>query len=145
MKKRLIIMLLLLSSLGFSQNWKTNFDEAKTQAINESKYIILVFTGSDWCSPCIKLDRTIFESEAFKTESDKKWILVKADFPKKKNNQLATELGESNKKLAEKYNKSGNFPFVVLLDNTGKVLGMTGYKNVTPQEYIDMLHKMETK
>jgi thioredoxin-related protein len=143
MKKILLFTTFLVFSLGFSQNWKTNFDEAKIQANTENKNIILVFTGSDWCAPCIKLDRTIFESEAFKIESDKKWILVKADFPKKKNNQLAPELTESNKKLAEKYNKSGNFPFVVLLDKTGKVLGMSGYKNVAAQEYIDMLHKME--
>ncbi len=137
------MIVLLLINLGFSQNWKTNFDEAKTQADSENKNIILVFTGSDWCAPCIKLDRTIFESEAFKTESDKKWILVKADFPKKKNNQLAPELANSNKKLADKYNKSDVFPLVVLLDKTGKTIGSMGFKNVTPNEYIAMLHEIE--
>lgn len=143
MKKNITMIVLLLINLGFSQNWKTNFDEAKTQADSENKNIILVFTGSDWCAPCIKLDRTIFESEAFKTESDKKWILVKADFPKKKNNQLAPELANSNKKLADKYNKSDVFPLVVLLDKTGKTIGSMGFKNVTPNEYIAMLHEIE--
>ena len=102
----------------------------------------MVFSGSDWCAPCIKLDRTIFQSDVFKAEAEKKWVLLKADFPKKKGNALSETQTESNKKLAEKYNKEGNFPLVVLLDATGKVLGITGYKNVSPTEYVQLLNAM---
>jgi thioredoxin-related protein len=82
-------------------------------------------------------------SEEFKEESKKNWVTYKADFPKKKANQLTPELTEQNKKLAEKYNKGGSFPLVVLLDKNGKVLGMTGFKNVSPSEYIAMIKKIE--
>ena len=124
------------------QNWTTSLDAAKTEAISSNKNILLVFSGSDWCAPCIKLDRTIFQSDVFKAEAEKKWVLLKADFPKKKGNLLSAEQTESNKKLAEKYNKEGNFPLVVLLDATGKVLGITGYKNVSPTEYVQLLNAM---
>ena len=142
MKKILLSLFLLITTLGFSQNWKTNFEEAKTQATAENKNILLVFSGSDWCAPCIKLDKNIWQSDAFKKESVKKWVLVRADFPKKKVNQLSEELTVHNKQLAEKYNKEGNFPLVVLLDATGKVLGITGYKNVSPTEYVQLLNAM---
>ncbi len=66
-------------------------------------------------------------------------ILERADFPKKKQNQLAPEIKELNQNLAEKYNKDGMFPLVVVLDKNGKVLGKTGYKNVSPQEYVNIL------
>jgi thioredoxin-related protein len=142
MKKVVVVVFLFISLCTFSQNWKNNIEEAKTEAKASNKNILLVFSGSDWCAPCIKLDRTIFQTEVFKAEAAQKWVLVKADFPKKKGNLLSAELTESNKKLAEKYNKEGNFPLVVLLDATGKVIGITGYKNVSPTEYVQLLNAM---
>ncbi|SFF35803.1 Thioredoxin-like [Flavobacterium xueshanense] len=138
-----MILFLFIGTLSYSQNWKTNFEEAKAQSISENKNILLVFSGSDWCAPCIKLENTIWKSEDFKKESEQKWVIFKADFPKKKANLLSAELTVSNKKLADQYNKSGNFPLVLLLDKTGSVLGITGYKNITPQEYIQIIHSFE--
>lgn len=143
MKKYWSILLLFIVSLGYSQNWKTNFEEAKLEALKENKNILLVFSGSDWCAPCIKLDNIVWKSEAFKTESDKYWVIYKADFPKKKANQLPAELTENNNKLAEKYNKNGSFPLVILLDKTAKVIGMTGFKNVSAVDYIQIIHSLE--
>ncbi len=145
MKNRIIILLIFISSWSYSQNWKINFDEAKQTATKENKNILLVFSGSDWCAPCIKLDNVVWKSEAFKLESEKIWVIYKADFPKKKANQLSAELTESNKRLAEKYNRSGSFPLVVLLDKTGKLIGMTGFKNISATEYIELIHLLEKK
>ena len=69
MKNIVAFLMVFTSFLGYSQNWKTNFEEAKTQAMNENKNILLVFSGSDWCAPCIKLDKTVWQSEEFKKES----------------------------------------------------------------------------
>ena len=143
MKKGMLTLMLLAVATIHSQNWKSDFDEAKTTAAKENKNIVLVFSGSDWCAPCIKLDNVVWQSEAFKKEVEKNWVAYKADFPKKKANQLAPELTEANKKLAEKYNKNGSFPLVVLLDKSGKVIGMTGFKNVSATDYITLLHSFE--
>jgi thioredoxin-related protein len=143
MKNIVVILFIFINYLSYSQNWKTNFEEAKIEALNENKNILLVFSGSDWCGPCIKLDNIVWKSEDFKTEAEKNWVLYKADFPKKKANQLQAEIAENNNKLAEKYNKNGSFPLVILLDKTGKVLGMTGFKNIGSVDYIQLIHSME--
>ncbi|MGL5113230.1 MAG: thioredoxin family protein [Flavobacterium sp.] len=145
MNFKCLLLFLFLSTHVFSQNWSVNFEDAKFEALKEDKNIILVFSGSDWCAPCIKLDKLVWKSEAFKQESEKKWIIYKADFPKKKANQLSPELTLSNQKLAEKYNRNGSFPLVVVLDKFGKVQGMTGFKNVTAGEYIQLIHSLEKK
>jgi len=143
MKKHIIILFLFIGTTGYSQNWKTNFEEAKIEAAKENKNILLVFSGSDWCAPCIKLENVVWKSDAFQEEVAKSWVVYKADFPKKKANQLSPELSERNKKLAEKYNKNGIFPLVVLLDKTGKIMGMTGFKNVSAADYIELIHSFE--
>ena len=145
MKKIIIYLFVFISSLSYSQNWNTNFEDAKQYALKDNKNILLVFSGSDWCAPCIKLDNVVWKSEAFKSESEKNWVIYKADFPKKKANQLSPELTERNNKLAEKYNKNGSFPLVILLDKTGKVIGMTGFKNISATDYIQLIHSLEKK
>lgn len=143
MKQLITIFLILISSLSFAQNWLTNLEEAKIKAQAESKNIVLVFSGSDWCTPCIKLEKNIWMSDEFKNEAAEKWILVKANFPRKKANQLSQEQTKHNRQLAEKYNKEGSFPLVVILSPEGKLLGKTGFKNISPSEYIDMIHSLE--
>ncbi|MFE3849034.1 thioredoxin family protein [Flavobacterium sp. LB3P45] len=140
MKKTMVLMLLFFVTIGYSQEWKTNFEVTKTEANNQNKNILLVFSGSDWCGPCIKLDRDIWKSAEFMEYAKNNLILERADFPKKKQNQLSPEIKKQNQSLAEKYNKDGMFPLVVVLDKNGKVLAKTGYKKVSPTEYVDLLN-----
>lgn len=142
-KKIILLAALLCFANSYSQNWVTGLDEAKAIAQKENKNIILVFSGSDWCAPCIKLDKNIWTSDDFKKEAAANWVLLKADFPKKKANALPETIQEQNGLLSEKYNKEGNFPLVVVMDKNGKALGKTGYKNITPADYIALLHSFE--
>lgn len=145
MRSYISILFFFTISVFHAQDWQTNFEKAKVIASKENKNIVLVFSGSDWCAPCMKLEKNIWMSDAFKTAAEKNWVIYKADFPKKKANQLAPELVAQNKELAEKYNKGGSFPLVVLLDPNGKVLGMTGFKNISAEEYIQLLHSFLNK
>lgn len=145
MKKIILFAFIFSASLSFSQNWTISLDAAKTEAAASNKNILLVFSGSDWCAPCIKLDKTVWQSAEFKKESESNWVVYKADFPKKKGNQLNPILTESNSKLAAQYNVAGNFPLVLLLDKSGTILGVEGYKNISASEYIQLIHSFEKK
>jgi thioredoxin-related protein len=139
--KILLFALFVFSSLVLSaQNWQTDFETAKKMAADKNIPVILVFQGSDWCAPCIKLDREIWSSETFKSFAKDHFVMLQADFPRKKKNALAEKQEMQNKELAEKYNKQGIFPFVVVLDKNGKILGETGYKKMTPGQYIEHLN-----
>jgi len=142
MKKRLIVVCLLLLSFSAAsaQDWQTDFLTAKGLASKDNKPIILVFQGSDWCAPCIKLDREVWSTPTFKTYASEHYIMLQADFPRKKKNALSEALTLANAALAEQYNKNGIFPFVVVLDENGKVLGETSYKKTTVENYIKELN-----
>lgn len=144
MKKLLTIALVLGMSLNiFAQEWQLNLDKAKSIASQKNKNIILVFSGSDWCGPCIKLDKNIWETAEFQKAAEENWVLLRADFPRKKANRLSKEQTTTNEMLAEKYNPNGYFPLVLVLDDMGKVLGATGYKDFSPSEYIKHLQSFE--
>ncbi len=102
--------------------WHYNMTEARQIAQKEHKYILLNFSGSDWCGPCIRMRKEIFDNRSFKDFADSALILVNADFPRMKKNQLSPKQQELNDGMAEKYNSQGKFPYTVLLNSGGKVL-----------------------
>ena len=141
MKNLFITLMLLVSTIVFAQNWQTNFKKAKEIATENNQKIILIFQGSDWCAPCIKLDNEIWSSKEFKAYAEENYVMLKADFPRRRKNKLAKEQQKHNEMLAENYNQDGLFPLVIVLDNTGKILGKTGYKKTSPKEYIAIINK----
>jgi thioredoxin-related protein len=102
--------------------WSTDFNKAKTEALSSKKLILLSFSGSDWCIPCIKMKKEIFQSDAFEKFAADNLVLVNADFPRLKKNQLSQTQTKQNEDLADKYNQEGTFPCTVLMDANGKAL-----------------------
>ena len=133
-----LLLCLLVSFTVEGQQWLTNYDQARKVAEEQDRNIILVFQGSDWCAPCIKLDRAVWSTDEFQSYARDHFVMLQADFPRKKVNQLPADLQEHNGMLAEKYNAEGYFPLVVVLDKNGKVLGKTGYKKIPASDYITL-------
>ena len=142
MKKLITIITFLLSFYSFSQDWQPTYIEALAAATNEDKPLVVFFTGSDWCPPCIRLDKKVLKSEEFISYSNENYVLYRADFPKKEANKGSEELIASNAKLAKKFNPKGKFPMVVVLDNEENVVGTATYKRQKPTEYISLLNTL---
>src|ERR1044072_5198548 len=110
--KFLFLLILTGSNLFFSE-WQPEFETARKLARENGKYILLNFSGSDWCAPCIRLHKEVFNSAEFELLAKRSLVLYDADFPRKIKNQLPKELVQRNEALAEKYNPLGKFPYTV--------------------------------
>lgn len=114
------IILALFANVAFAQ---TRFDLAKQEATEKNEMIVLNFSGSDWCIPCIKLHKNFIETETFqKLISDHVIVYLNADFPRSKKNQPIATIKKENAALADQYNPNGVFPYTILMDNNGKIL-----------------------
>ena len=121
-----------------STSWNTNWEKAKELAAKNHQFILLSFSGSDWCGPCIRLHKEIFNSDVFSKYADSALVLVNADFPRQKKNQLSKDLQAQNDQLADKYNNKGAFPYTVLLDANGKVIKQwDGLPKETPEAFTN--------
>ena len=119
--------------------WLTDFDAAQGEARTENKMLLINFTGSDWCPPCIMLHRQVFTQPAFTEYAAKNLVLLEIDFPHTKEQSAA--LKEANEKLAERYGIYG-FPTVIVLDSSGKKVGELGYMPGGPDAFIAELKKL---
>jgi len=128
--------ILLIGRLLFP-GWGTDFEKARDVAKQEHKYILLNFSGSDWCGPCIKLHEQVFESQLFKEMAGNDLVLINADFPRLKKNQLPKEKQQQNDHLADLYNAKGSFPLTVLLTADGKLVkAWEGFPANGPEEFV---------
>lgn len=140
MKMLLSAVFVLATTLsGYGQLWSDNYTDAQQTAAETGKSVVVVFSGSDWCAPCIKLEREIWSDATFQKDAAEQFVFYRADFPRKKENSLPEELAAQNADLAERYNSRGSFPLVVILTPQGDVLGEAGYKKVSPAEYLQLL------
>lgn len=121
MKTIFSAILMVVFAIGIQA--QSRLENAKKQASQNKELILLNFSGSDWCIPCIKLHKNIIETEEFKKlETENIVVYINADFPRNKKNQLSPELKKENASLADQYNQKGIFPYTLLLNSEGKIL-----------------------
>lgn len=145
--RKIILLCCFFSCVTFSaqaQEWFTDIDEALKTASEKNRKIILVFQGSDWNGMCKRLEKEMWTNTEFREYAQEHFVMLKADFPRRAENRLTEEQQEKNKRLKEKYNLSGTFPHVVVLNKEGEVQGTTGYKKVSPYMYIKVLNSFGT-
>ncbi|MBQ5665967.1 MAG: thioredoxin family protein [Akkermansia sp.] len=100
--------------------WRADLPAALAQAGREDKHVLVDFTGSDWCSACIRLRRNILDSKEFMQWAGKQFVFVEVDIPQKP--VLPAEQLAENKAVAEAYGVSG-FPTIMVLNARGQVTG----------------------
>ena len=133
-----LLSVMFSTILFFTTPWQTDLQKAEAEAKTENKFILLNFSGSDWCGPCIRLHKEIFDSEVFTKYADENLVLVNADFPRLKKNMLSKEQQKQNDALADKYNRDGAFPLTLLLDADGKVIKeWNGFPSETAAEFTN--------
>ena len=136
-KSLFTVLLVGLFCMSFSTiKWYNNLEEAKKIAKKEHKYVLLNFSGSDWCGPCIKLHKEVFVMDDFIKVANDKLVLLNADFPRAKKNQLSVTQQKLNDDVADKYNTRGIFPLTVLLDQNGNVVKSWEGFPASPADFI---------
>ena len=114
--------------------WQTDYKQALAQAAQEKKRVLLDFTGSDWCPYCVQMDKEVLTQPDFKSFAAHKLILVKLDFPRKK--QMPPAEAKQNLKLQQEFAIEG-FPTYVLLNPAGtEMRRQVGYLEGGPKEFI---------
>lgn len=135
----LIVIVMLCCSKIEATNWETDFEKASSTAKTSGKYMLLDFSGSDWCGWCKRLEKEVFSQDAFNDFAEKNLVCVLVDFPRAK--EQSKELKQQNIDLARRYGIKG-YPTIIILSPDGKPVGKTGYLQGGPWEYARHLKKI---
>jgi protein disulfide-isomerase len=142
----LVLSVLVATCAGaFAADWQTDYAKALAMAKSQNKRVLLDFTGSDWCGPCIELRKRVFSRPDFSAYANKNLVLVEIDYPQRK--KQSDELKKQNEKLSKQYGiDEKGFPTIMLLDPSGKVVReSTGYGGKTTAGFIAWIEGKEKK
>lgn len=115
------VMILLGTALvAFPAEWLTSLPKAQKLAKVQQKLILVDFTGSDWCGPCIQLRRTVLDTPDFEKYAADSLILLEVDLPQRKD--FDEKLKARNEALCKRFGVRG-FPTVMVLTPEARVVG----------------------
>ncbi|MGJ8684052.1 MAG: thioredoxin family protein [Nonlabens sp.] len=124
-----------------SINWFTDYKTAKDAAKKENKPMLVYFTGSDWCKPCVKLKQDFFNTPEFATAAED-YIVVMLDIPYR-DDIITLEQKKINKEVQKKL-KVSKFPTLLALDTRGRERNrMERYSFPDPQYYWNFMTSNE--
>jgi thiol:disulfide interchange protein len=127
------------AATGAEEGWLTNFEQAREQARQTGRPILINFTGSDWCGWCMLLSKEVFTQPEFQSYARDNLVLLVADFPRRK--RLPPEVVAQNNALQARFNVGG-YPTIILIDASGAVLGQTGYRRGGAAAYVEHLREL---
>lgn len=135
----------LVAALGgmnaVAAGWEDDMAKGAAAAQASGRFLLVNFSGSDWCGWCKRLDREVFSQREFKSYAASNLVCVVVDFPRFHNQTRAQK--ETNESLARKYGVQG-FPTVLLLSPTGEVAARTGYQPGGAKAYVEHLQQLLT-
>jgi len=116
-----------------SLTWYTDVTQANAVSKTTGKPIFALFTGSDWCIWCKRLQQNVLAKPEFIEWAKKNVVLLELDYPRTK--QQPAELKAQNQQLLQQFKVQG-FPtvwmFYLTMDEKAKQitispLGSCGY------------------
>lgn len=117
--------------------WSADLFAAQARAKENGKLVLIDFTGSDWCPPCMMLHDHVLTQKEFLDYAEQHLELVVIDFPKKTPLDEATE--RANQALAQTHGVNA-FPTIIVMDGEGKVVHRyEGYGRETAKGFTDNL------
>ena len=122
--------------------WLADLGAAQALAKSANRPILAVFSGSDWCKPCIMYEQEVFAKPEFEAYAKDKLVLAHFDFPRLKKNQPTATQVKLNEAAAAQLNREGDFPLAVIIAPDGKVLAKTGYIAGGPAAFEAYLKKV---
>ncbi len=123
--------------------WQTSVVTATERAQAEHKDLLLNFTGSDWCSFCIQLDKEVFAQAGFDEQIARDFICVKLDFPRD-SSQMSPATIEQNAEWQKRLAIEG-YPTIALLDEQQRPYAFTGYREGGLEAYLAHLQELRGK
>ena len=120
---------------GFDED----YDAALARARTAKTQLLVLFTGSDWCVWCKRLESEVLSKPEFLDFATNAYVLAVVDMPSDKSKQSAARQ-KRNSELVSKFNVRG-FPTILLVDSMEKVVYSAGYEAGGAETWVESFRR----
>ena len=117
-----------------------DYDAARERAKANGRDLFLLFTGSDWCTYCKKLEKEVLSKSAFLDYATNEFECVVLDFPKDAS-MLSAKERRRNRELQEKFEVRG-YPLVLIVSaGDESIKSQGGYERGGAEKWVENFKK----
>lgn len=99
-----------------AEDWLTDFSAAQKLAAERKRRLLVLFTGSDWCPPCMQFEANVAHAPEFLNLANTSFVLVKLDYPR--TTPQSPALRARNEELRRQYGVN-SFPSLLVISADG--------------------------
>jgi len=116
-----------------AESWLTSYDEALATAERTGKPILTIFTGSDWCAHCTRLEEKVLKTETFSRWAEDRVVLLLIDLPQQ---GISQEERQARSRVCVKYGVR-SFPSALLIGpDGGQIALQAGYTGQAADAWV---------
>jgi thiol-disulfide isomerase/thioredoxin len=121
--------------------WEADMGSAMREAQLTKRHVLVLFTGSDWCVWCQKMDDEVFSQHEFAVYTHAKYVIVKLDYPQQ--TPQPDSVKQENAEMLRRFEVRG-FPNAIIMDENSRVLTrIEGYQAGGPSNFIHIMQQYE--
>lgn len=128
---------------GSKIQWHDDYQAALTESKSTKKPLLLVFTGTGWCTYCKKLEQEVFSTSQFAKAAGDQYVFVKMEYDYR-GIPLAKQFQKQHQELSRQYNIQ-SYPTVIIVNSEEQILLTTGYRAGGGERYAAYLQSTYAK
>lgn len=143
MKATFILHVLFVLSFSTTQaqlKKSPDYETAKAEAKKENKDILIVLTGSEWCKPCVKMKKNVFENQEFISYANEHFVIFEVNLGR--HWDMDSKLYKDYAFFKEKY-QSNALPTLIVLDSNEIRKAVISEKLTSFESTMDKLKQLE--
>lgn len=139
--KLLLTLLLnvLFCQLTLCQEKFDTWESAKRRAAETNKNVLIVLTGTEWCAPCIKTKRRVFENREFASFAEERLGIFELSLPKGKNGVSVNSKIHADYAVYKKRYNAPYLPSLILVNTEGIELAKISDGNTSLKKVLTVL------
>jgi thioredoxin-related protein len=129
----------VLPKIDYTGKWIEDYRLALAISAQTGRDVLMSFSSMDSSEWSQKLDKEVYQQEAFQDYARKNLVLLRLDFPKKTPQSAKT--AEQNRLLAEAHGVRG-YPTVIFINPRGQKFGEAKYMKGGPKVFLEALDQL---
>ncbi|MDR6967923.1 thioredoxin-related protein [Flavobacterium arsenatis] len=135
-----IVFLFIFTTSQAQIQKSPDYETAKVQAKNQNKDILIVLTGSEWCKPCVKMKKNVFENQEFIDYASQSFVIFEVNMPR--NWDMNSKVYQDYAFFKEKY-QTNALPSLILLDSDEQLKAVVSEKLTSFEKTMETLKKLK--
>jgi thioredoxin-related protein len=129
----------VLPKIDYTGKWIEDYRLALAISAQTGRDVLMSFSSMDSSEWSQKLDKEVYQQEAFQDYARKNLVLLRLDFPRK--TPQSPKIAEQNRLLAEAHGVRG-YPTVIFINPRGQKFGEAKYMKGGPTVFLEALDQL---